>query len=125
MPEITGIGAIMIYANDPGRLSRWYDEVLGLGTIRDLNDGNYYGDVVDQRIDKTIHFGIYGALEPLAGNTHAVMVNFRFDDLPGLEERLAQRGIAIESTIEDMHGRFVYIRDPEGNPLELWSEPLR
>lgn len=123
MPQITGIGAIMIYAADPSALSRWYAEFLGLSTTRDPNDGNYYGDVVDRDVDKTIHIGIYPAERPLAQGARAVMINFRIDDLAALVERLMARGVAIESTVSDVHGRFVYIRDPEGNPLELWSEP--
>ena len=55
-----------------------------------------------------------------------VMINLRVRDLDSLLERLNAAGIDIITKEEWDNmglGRFARIRDPEGNPIELW-EPL-
>ena len=112
--EVEGVSAIMIYAEDPERLAQWYEEQLGVVTRLDPSDGNYYGDVGD------VHFGIYPAEEPLP-RPRAVMVNYRVRDLSAALRGLRESGVAIERTVDESYGRFAYLRDPEGNPVELYA----
>jgi len=112
---VTGIGGFFFRAHDPKGLSAWYAEYLGVGN------------------------GPYGAWDTQAGTSvfspfasdsdyfppdRQWMLNLRVDDLDALCATLRAAGIETEQKAEwDMPGvgRFARIRDPEGNPIELWQ----
>jgi catechol-2,3-dioxygenase len=50
------------------------------------------------------------------------MINFRIADLGTALRELRAKGIQIERTVEESFGDFAYLRDPEGNLIELWME---
>jgi predicted enzyme related to lactoylglutathione lyase len=50
------------------------------------------------------------------------VVNYRVRDLPGFLAQLKAGGIEIEKTEDFDYGRFAWIRDPEGNRIELYQE---
>jgi predicted enzyme related to lactoylglutathione lyase len=53
------------------------------------------------------------------------MLNFRVDDLNALLTALRAEGVEVDEKIEEYdYGRFAWIRDPEGNRIELW-EPAK
>ena len=50
------------------------------------------------------------------------MVNFRVRDLDKIATQLQAAGIAVKVYPQSYpNGRFVRLRDPEGNPIELWQ----
>jgi glyoxylase I family protein len=54
------------------------------------------------------------------------MVNFCPQDLDATTARLRAVGIAIEVDLEHYpNGSFARLRDPEGNPIELWQSDGR
>jgi len=34
---------------------------------------------------------------------------------------LKSKGVAIEKTAEDPYGKFAWVKDPDGNKIELWE----
>jgi predicted enzyme related to lactoylglutathione lyase len=51
-----------------------------------------------------------------------VMLNFRVDDLDALLTELAAKGVWVDPKRQDeANGRFAWIRDGEGNRVELWE----
>ena len=80
------------------------------GSIGEIN----WSDVPCFPIDTT-YFG--------EGN-QAVMINYRVDDLDALLVELAAAGVWIdEKRMNESYGRFAWIKDCDGNRLELW-QPL-
>lgn len=122
MTMIKGVGAVMIYANDPETLSRWYASNLGIENHLE-DDGCYYGDIKDTDAGTEIHFGIYPAKTKLSAENHAIMVNYRVDDFDGFLGQIQKKGVKIEETLNEEYGRFAYILDPEGNRIEIFAEP--
>ena len=122
MNKIKGIGAVMIYGNQPAELSKWYLVNLGIETSLNEEDGFYYGDVKDEATGYTVHFGIYATEKRLSDEHHALMINYRTDNLDEFLAKLKAADIGIEKTLDTDYGRFAYIRDPEGNPIELYQE---
>lgn len=112
----------MIYANQPEKLAQWYDKHLGIETTYVEDDDFYHGDVKDEATGDAIHFGIFQAEQKLSDNHHAVMINYQTDDLDKMIEQLKADDVTIEKTQDEDYGRFAYIRDPEGNPIELYEE---
>lgn len=51
------------------------------------------------------------------------MLNFRVADLDAMLEQLRAAGADVEPEVEDEEGvgRFGWVRDPEGNRVELWE----
>jgi catechol 2,3-dioxygenase-like lactoylglutathione lyase family enzyme len=120
MARITGVNAIILYANDPAALADWYARRLGLQTMENADDGNFYGEIEDYHSGLTFQFAIFRADPPLRADARGLMVTYRVDDLDAFVRQLESEGLKIERLALD-YGRFARLRDPEGNPVELWA----
>lgn len=120
MARIVGVNAIILYANDPGALAEWYAQRLGIQTLQNVDDGNYYGEINDYQTGLTLQFAIFRALEPLASRARSLMVTYRVDDLDAFVRQLETEGLPIERLTLD-YGRFARLCDPDGNLIELWA----
>ena len=125
---VEGIGGVFIYANDAKALSNWYAQHFGM-RIETYEDGKVYGTEFKYRrlsdsskVDSTV-FSISQAKTPLPAERRECVVNYRVRDLTGFLEQLKAEGVAIEKTEDFDYGRFAWIRDPEGNRIELY-QPL-
>jgi glyoxylase I family protein len=50
------------------------------------------------------------------------MINFRVASLDAMVEQLRAAGIEVKVDPESYpNGRFAQLRDPEGNPIQLWE----
>jgi predicted enzyme related to lactoylglutathione lyase len=121
MARVIGINAIILYANDPAALAEWYEKRLGITTIQNADDGNFYGEIDDYHTGLTTQFAIYQADRPLAPDARGVRVNYRVDDLDVFVRQLQAAGINFERIFSEDYGNFAHFRDPEGNPIELWA----
>lgn len=113
--HVHGIGAVMIFAREPAKLAQWYEAHLGIVTKLDESDGNYYR--VLERGSGSFRFGIY----PGNPTDISIMVNYKVADLNKIKTQLINDGVEIERELESHEERFLYLRDPEGNPIELWE----
>jgi predicted enzyme related to lactoylglutathione lyase len=53
------------------------------------------------------------------------MINFRVRDLDAMVAQLRRAGVEVEVDPQAYpNGRFARLKDPEGNPIQLW-EPRR
>ncbi|HJP85246.1 MAG TPA: VOC family protein [Gemmatimonadaceae bacterium] len=125
---VDGIGGVFLYANDAKALSNWYAHHFGM-RIETYEDGKVYGTEFKYRrlsdsskVDSTV-FSISQAKTPLPTERRECVVNYRVRDLTAFLEQLKADGVAIEKTEDYDYGRFAWIRDPEGNRIELY-QPL-
>src|SRR5689334_15728546 len=123
MAQINGIGAIIIHANDPASLARWYQTRLGINTEYFEAGGFFFGEIQDTVAGTQLRIGILPAEEKLADAGHAIMVNYRVDDFEGFLQRLSDNDVAVHDISESEFGKFAYINDPEGNRIEIWAAP--
>ena len=126
--SVEGVGGVFIYANDAKALSNWYAHHFGL-TLETYEDGKVYGTEFKYRrlgdssqVDSTV-FSISQSKDPLPAERRECMVNYRVRDLQAFLDQLKADGIAIEKTEDFDYGRFAWIRDPEGNRIEIY-QPL-
>jgi predicted enzyme related to lactoylglutathione lyase len=126
--SVDGIGGVFIYANDAKGLSSWYAHHFGL-KIETYEDGKVYGTEFKYRrlsdsskVDSTV-FSISQSKETLPPERHECVVNYRVRDLPGFLAQLKTEGIEPDKTEDVDYGRFAWIKDPEGNRIELY-QPL-
>jgi catechol 2,3-dioxygenase-like lactoylglutathione lyase family enzyme len=131
MPEnravVDGIGGIFIYANDAKALADWYTAHLGIPIVTYEEGKNFgtefkYTNLDDPtRTDSTV-YSIQASPTPLAKERNQAVVNYRVRDLSALLRQLRAANIEIEKEVDyDDYGRFAWIRDPEGNKIELYQ----
>jgi len=125
MARINGLGAVVIYARDPALLAQWYRVALGIDTQYSESHCVYYTLLEDSVSGATIRFGIEPSQRHLSEYGRAVMINFRVDHFDDFLQELAARGFPVEQVERHDYGDFAYLRDPEGNPIEIWGEASR
>ena len=126
--SVDGIGGVFLYANDAKALSNWYAHHFGM-RIETYEDGKVYGTEFKYRrlsdsskVDSTV-FSISQAKTPLPAERHECVVNYRVHNLTAFLEQLKADGVQVEKTEDYDYGRFAWVRDPEGNRIELY-QPL-
>jgi catechol 2,3-dioxygenase-like lactoylglutathione lyase family enzyme len=126
--SVDGIGGVFIYANDAKTLSSWYAHHFGLH-LETYEEGKVYGTefkyrrlVDSSKVDATV-FSIAQSKVALGTERREAVINYRVRDLPAFLEQLRAEGIEIEKTEDFDYGRFAWIKDPEGNKIELY-QPL-
>jgi len=117
------VGAVIIYANDPKALNEWYRAVLGIVTEFSGQEGCYHAFFTDPETGRKTPFGLMPAKRHLSAEHRAVMVNYQVDDFQSFVDEIKQKGVAVEDTSQGEYGKFAHIKDPEGNPIEIWQPP--
>jgi predicted enzyme related to lactoylglutathione lyase len=126
--SIDGIGGVFLYANDAKALSTWYSHHFGI-KLDTYEDNKVYGTEFkyrrlgdSSRVDATV-WSISRSNTPLPAERRECVINYRVRDLPAFLDQLRAEGIPIEKTEDFDYGRFAWIKDPEGNRIELY-QPL-
>lgn len=119
----TGIGGVFFKANDSKKLREWYKDHLGLV----LGPEGWWIDIQWRELDEPARVGhtVWGTFKKTT--THfdgPFMINYRVDRLDALLAKLKEKGVTPERTEDEPgNGRFAWIRDGEGNLVELWEAP--
>lgn len=115
---VSGIGGVFFRARDPELLGRWYLEHLGVP----LAPGTYEQEPWRQEAGPTV-FAPFPETTDYFGSPRQVwMINFRVRDLAAVIAELTAAGIeVVADPTEYPNGRFARLKDPEGNPIELWE----
>lgn len=127
MPSIIGLSAIILYSEAPAELARWYSTYFNLRM--EQTEEYYHAAIPIAEPGKTvgsvfIHLGIVPAkaMSRLSGGERPAMMNFKVADIEQTLADLAEHGISPEERMQLGYGAFAYVKDPEGNPIELWQE---
>jgi len=115
--KVTGIGGLFFRAADPDALARWYADLFGIPQVAD----DYVTPPWRQDAGATV-FAPFATDTDYFAKPQAWMFNLRVADLDQALAELHEKGI--EVTVDPKtypNGRFARIKDPEGNPIELWE----
>ena len=125
--RVTGIGGIFFKAKDPKKLAGWYKKHLGLPVADE-----WFGWSFEWRDAKTpkkkgatiwsIFDGDSGYFGP---GKQGHMLNYRVANLKKVLAALKKEGVWIDpkSGEKSEYGSFGWIKDGEGNRIELWEPP--
>ena len=119
MARITGIGGVFFKSPDPAKLSAWYREVLG------LNVETWGGPML--QLDApghppcTVWTPFAADSDYYAPSTREFMLNYAVDDLDGMLKQVEAKGVSVLGRLDEEHGRFAWILDPDGTKIELWE----
>ena len=125
MKRVTGIGGVFVRSKDPKALGAWYREHLGL-------DVEEWGGVAFRwataenptGVGTTIWSPFRDDTAHYVESTASYMINFRVQDLDFLLAALRAEGCAVDARVEESeYGKFGWVKDLEGNRIELWQPP--
>jgi catechol 2,3-dioxygenase-like lactoylglutathione lyase family enzyme len=128
MSEVSGIGGVFIESRDASRLARWYAELLGIELEPHPDGIGFYKvfftrDAETSLLRENPVFAINQAKGDLASTGRGFTLNLRVDDLDGILEQLRTDGVEVEEEIlEWERGKHAWIRDLDGNRIELYEE---
>ena len=121
MARVLGIGGVFFKSRDPGALTAWYRDVIGL----ELED---WGGVVFRPEAMAGHPGAATVLSAFEAestyfepSTRDFMINLAVDDLDGILASCAAHGVDVKVLPDEPNGRFAHLLDPEGTKIELWQ----
>jgi glyoxylase I family protein len=118
MHKVSGIGGFFFRAQDPDALADWYRDNLGIDPVP-MSDG---AQSWRQEAGETAFTAMDGVVDQFGDPDRAWAINFRVTDLDGMVEQLRAAGteVAVDAETYSM-GRFASLKDPEGNPIQLWQ----
>jgi predicted enzyme related to lactoylglutathione lyase len=119
MEKVTGFGGFFFRAEDPKALAAWYEKHLGILPV----PGDYDSPCWRQEAGDTV-FAPFEKVTDYFGNAEKqFMLNFRVRDLDPMIAQLEAAGIEVRRDPNSPYpnGRFAWLNDPEGNPIELWE----
>lgn len=118
MHRVAGIGGLFFRAKNPGATGQWYREHLGI----DLMPADYSQQPWAQEAGPTVFAPFPQDTDYFGDATKQWMINFRVKDLDGIVEQLRAAKIHVDTDPQEYpNGRFARLKDPEGNPIELWE----
>ena len=125
--RVTGLGGIFFKARSPKKLSAWYKKHLGLPV-----DDQWYGWTFnwrDARNPKKKGMTIWSLMDAgtkyLGPSRQRHMVNYRVANLKKVLAALKKERVWIDpkGIQASEYGKFAWIKDGEGNRIELWQPP--
>jgi predicted enzyme related to lactoylglutathione lyase len=124
MARVTGIGGVFLRSKDPKAMAKWYAEHLGV-TLSDYGGVTFeWKDEVPAGTGATAWSAFPQDTKYFGDSGQSAMIDYRVDDLDALLADLAAKGVWIDPKREDAdYGRFAWIKDCDGNRVELW-QPL-
>ena len=119
MEKVLGIGGFFWRSPDPAALSKWYEDHLGINGPGDSYDTLPW----QQEAGTTVFVPFPQTTEMFGRPAQQWMINFRVRDMQAIVAQLEAAGIAVEVDPEHYpNGWFASLKDPEGNPIQLWQE---
>jgi glyoxylase I family protein len=118
MEKVTGIGGFFFRARDPKALAAWYRDQLGVSPVPENP-----GDLPWQQQAGPTAFAPFPEDTKYFGDASKQwMINFRVGNLDAMVVHLRAGGVSVgdPETYPNI-GRFAHLKDPEGNPIELWE----
>jgi len=118
MEKVTGIGGFFFSARDPKALAAWYRNHLGVDPVPE----NEHDLPWQQQAGPTAFAPFPEDTKYLGDASKQWMINFRVGDLDAIVAQLRAGGVSVDNpeTYPNI-GRFAHLKDPEGNPIELWE----
>jgi len=123
MARVTGVGGVFLKSKDPKALERWYAEHLGIKMSPWGGAAFEWSDEVPKGTGTTA-WSTFPEDANFGDGQQTAMMNYRVDDMDGLLASLSAAGVWIDPKRDDAeYGKFAWIKDCDGNRVELW-EPL-
>ncbi len=125
---IDGIGGAFLFSNDTKTLSAWYRDVLGIALqgedaeCKSVYASFEYRDLANPEIKRTIAWAIMQTDQDIKNKPRTGKINYTVKNMGEFLNQLKSKGVVIEKTEEyPGMGTFAWLKDPDGNAIELWE----
>ncbi len=119
-----GLGGIFFRAQNPSKLSEWYRRHLGLKITQNTALFAWRSSKQSKRLGYTVWAPFPADTKYFRNSRKQFMINYRVKNLDQVLAKLRRERVKVARKVEDLeYGRFAWVRDPEGNWLELWQPP--
>lgn len=123
MARVTGVGGVFLKSKDPKALMQWYVDHLGVAKTAWGGVAFEWSDEVPKGTGTTA-WATFPEDTNFGDGPQTAMINYRVDDLDALLAELQAKGVWIDPKRDDEgFGKFAWIKDCDGNRVELW-EPV-
>jgi predicted enzyme related to lactoylglutathione lyase len=118
MEKVTGIGGFFFRSDDTKALAEWYERNLGISPVPKGPESEPWR----QEAGVTAFSPFKADSKYFGDPTKNWMLNFRVRNMDAMVAQLRAERIEVSEpeTYEGM-GKFARLKDPEGNPIELWE----
>lgn len=124
MKKVTGIGGIFFKAQNPQALYAWYEKHLGIQGIPGQGAMFPWQETTPPHKEGLTVWSIFSKESDYFGNPQShFMINYRVENLKDLLDSLKSQGIEVLGEQKEEYGHFAWIKDMEGNRIELWESP--
>jgi catechol 2,3-dioxygenase-like lactoylglutathione lyase family enzyme len=118
---VTGVSELVLEVVDLEAAEEFYAGVLGLPVV----DRWPQREAIWVMAGTRTRIGLWRPQVGLAGGRGGLHVHFALhiaeEDYDAAVERLRSRGMSLQETQFEGAGRSVYVDDPDGNVVELWT----
>ncbi len=126
-PYIAAIGGTFIYSENASELAHWYYEMLGIEHEFSDEYQSYYASFPYSDIDKPDQvrytaWSIIQSKNPLSEKNRNITINYRVHNIHELKDHLRNKGIEVSDIEYYPEGLFSWLKDPDGNEIELWED---
>jgi predicted enzyme related to lactoylglutathione lyase len=125
---IDGIGGVFLFSNDVKRLAAWYRDCLGIiPEGEDAECNSIYAtfesrDLESPEIKRTTAWSIMSTDQDIKDKPRTGQINYRVKNMADVLSHLKSKGVVIDKAEEyPPYGHFAWLRDPDGNKIELWE----
>lgn len=125
---IDGIGGAFLFSNDTKKLATWYRDCLGIipeGEDTECNSiykSFEYRDLENPEIKRSIAWAIMPTDQDIQNKPRTGKINYTVKNMEQALSHLKSKGVAIEKSEEyPSMGKFAWLKDPDGNSIELWE----
>lgn len=124
MPEL---GHVVLYVRDLRRSLAFYRDVVGLNVVGEIFDGHAAMLSGGRTHHELLLIEVGNAPGPLAGRRVGLYhIGWKIGDslaqLRAMKQRLEQRKVDIDGVSDHTVSQSLYVRDPDGNELELYVD---
>lgn len=123
--HVKGIGGIFFKVDDPDKVRQWYQDHFGIPAVEPGYGHFFWRDyLTPNKTHRTVWSPFPMNSDQFGRPEQQVMINYIVDDLTTFLVKLRAEGVEQLGDIEVYpYGSFAWIRDVEGNKVELW-EPV-
>ncbi len=123
MARVTGIGGVFFKSPNPKKLTDWYAKHLGI-VVSEWGVSFAWSDEVPAGTGQTAWSAFPADSKHFGEGAQQFMIDYRVDDLDSLLKDLEAAGVWIDPKRDEASfGKFAWIKDCDGNRVELW-QPL-
>jgi predicted enzyme related to lactoylglutathione lyase len=125
--RVTGIGGVFFKAKNPKKLAGWYKQHLGLPVADEWFGWSFEWREAAKPTKKgcTVWSIFDGDTGYFGKGRQGHMINYRVANLKKVVAALKKEGVWVDpkGIEKSEYGEFAWIKDGEGNRIELWQPP--